>query len=427
MLSISNRPGNFENISAGLFFCLSILLAVLPQAAMGAQSLQDVIDNAPGGSSVELPAGRFYGPVTIRKPLVLKGSGSMSVIDGKGSGTVITVLSSDVTIENLAVRNSGKQRYSLDAAIFVGGAKRVSIQGCSIENTLFGIVLSQSDGCRVRDNSISSYREDVVDNRGDGIRLWLSNGNIIERNRLMRSRDLSLMRSNHNIIESNSIRQSRYGIYLQMCEDTSVIGNEIVSNYVGILSSGSKDTKITGNSIIKTHLATGVGIVIRGGGRHEIFHNTIMRHAQAFYIDTSAAERGMKRYIEYNRISLNNEAFHFHTIIKNNTIRNNDITDNLTDVVKDIRHTKSYGNDVSLNYWDRYRGFDMDGDGIGDTPHNVLVYADRLWQFDHHLKFFYATPVLSIIDFIERLAPFSEPVLLMRDASPRISPVDFGE
>lgn len=427
MLSISNRPGNFENITAGLFFCLCILLAVLPQAAMGAQSLQDVIDNAPAGSSVELPAGRFYGPVTIRKPLVLKGSGSMSVIDGNGSGTVITILSSDVTIENLAVRNSGKQRYSLDAAIFVGGARRVRIHGCSIENTLFGIILSQSDGCRVRDNNISSYREDVVDNRGDAVRLWLSDANIIERNRITESRDLSLMRSNRNIIRSNSIRQSRYGIYLQMCEETNIRGNEIVSNYVGILSSGSKDTKITDNSIIKTHLATGVGIVIRGGGRHEIFHNTIMRHAQAFYIDTSAAERGMKRYIEYNRISLNNEAFHFHAIIKNNTIRNNDITDNLTDVVKDIRHTKSYDNDISLNFWDRYMGFDIDGDGIGDTPYNVLLYADRLWQFDHHLKFFYATPVLSIIDFIERLAPFSEPVLLMRDASPRISPVDSGE
>jgi len=39
------------------------------------------------------------------------------------------------------------------------------------------------------------------------------------------------------------------------------------------------------------------------------------------------------------------------------------------------------------------------------------------------MKFFYATPVLSLIDFIERLAPFSEPLLLMRDEKPRISPV----
>ncbi len=427
MLSISNRPGNFENITARLFFCLCMLLAVLPQTAMGAGSLQDVIDNAPAGSTIELPAGRFYGPVTIRKPLILKGMGSLSVIDGNGSGTVVTVLSSDVTVKDIAIRNSGKQRHSLDAAIFVGGAERVRVEGCSIANTLFGIILSRSDSCAIRENNISSYREDVVDNRGDAVRLWLSDANIIERNRITGSRDLSLMRSDHNVIESNKITDSRYGVYLQMCEDTSVIGNEIVSNYVGILSSGSKDTKITGNSIVKTRLATGVGIVIRRGGRHEIFHNTIMRHAQAFYIDTSPAERGMKRYIEYNRISLNNEAFHFHAIIKNNTIRNNNITDNLTDVVKNIRHTKSYDNDISLNYWDSYMGFDMDGDGIGDTPHNVLVYADKLWQFDHHLKFFYATPVLSIVDFIERLAPFSEPLLLMRDSSPRISPVDFKE
>lgn len=409
---------------AAKFFAILFLISAFYASALDAQTLQSVIDNAEAGSAIELPAGRFYGPITIRKPLILKGQGAATVIDGNFSGTVIKILSPDVTLENVSIRRSGKQRHSLDAAIFVGGAKRVRISRCSIKESLFGIILSRTDSSAITDNNISSYEESVVDNRGDGIRLWLSDGNIIEGNRLTLSRDLSLMRSNHNVIDSNIVERSRYGVLLQMCEDTRVVGNEILSNYVGIMSVGSKDVQIEKNLVVKTLLETGVGVVIRGGGVHRVLHNTIMRHAQAFYIDSSPAETGMKRYIEYNRIALNNEAFHFHAIIKNNTIRNNNITDNLTEVVKNIKHTRSYDNNISMNYWDSYAGFDMDSDGIGDTPFNILIYADQLWQFDHHLKFFYTSPIFSIIDFIERLAPFSEPVLLMRDDSPRIFPVE---
>ncbi|WP_457592755.1 nitrous oxide reductase family maturation protein NosD [Hydrogenimonas sp.] len=401
-----------------LLFALSILMP------LAGGSLQSVIDAAEPGSRIELPAGRFFGPITIDKPLILSGAGKSSVIDGNFSSKVITVLSSDVTIENIAIRNSGRQRHSLDSAVFVSGVKRVTIERCSIEDTLFGIILSYTADSVIKDNNISSYEESIVDNRGDGIRLWLSHTNLIEGNRLSKSRDLALMRSHHNVIRANVVKEGRYGILLQMCKDETIEKNEILSNYAGIFSSGSKDIRIRRNTIVKTHLATGVGILIRGGGRHIVRHNAIMRHAQAFYIDSSPAEKGMRRFIEYNRIALNNEAFHFHAIIKNNTIRNNTVKDNLTDVVKDIQHAKTRENDISMNYWDRYEGFDMDGDGIGDTPYNILIYADRLWQSDHHLKFFYATPLLSLIDFIERLAPFSEPLLLMRDEKPRLFPVE---
>ncbi len=402
-------------------FLIAILFAI---GSLVGADLQKIIDSSPAGSVIELPEGIFYGPITIKKPLILRGGGKKSVIDGNFTSKVITVLSSDVTIENLAIRNSGRRRHSLDSAIFISGTKRVKVERCRIEDTLFGIIVSRSDNTVVRENSISSYDEPVADNRGDAIRLWLSNGTIIEKNRISGSRDIALMRSDHNIIEANIIEGSRYGVYLQMCEDIRISKNRIFSNYVGVLSSGSKDVKIERNTIVKTHLETGVGVVIRGGGVHEIRQNTLMRHAQAFYIDSSPAERGMKRFIERNLISLNNEAFHFHAIIKNNTIRFNNISDNLTEVVKNIRHTKSYDNDIRFNYWDRYEGFDKNGDGIGDTPYLILLYVDRLWHYDHHLKFFRFTPLFSIVEFIERLAPFSEPILLMRDNAPQLYPVE---
>lgn len=131
----------------------------------------------------------------------------------------------------------------------------------------------------------------------------------------------------------------------------------------------------------------------------------------------------MQRYIKYNKIINNNVAFHFAATIKNNTIKYNDIIGNLEDVVRDARRGKYYKNDIEMNYWDRYIGFDKNSDGISDMPYQVLIYADKLWQFSPHLKFFYGTPLLSAIDFFERLAPFTSPALLLEDIKPKTKPI----
>ncbi len=383
------------------------------------QLLNDIIAQAKPGSKIELPNGTFQGPIIINKPLILTGVGKKSVIQNSGNGTVITITSPYVTISNLTIKGSGYQRYSLDSGIKVINSSHVIVKNCNFDKTLFGIIFQNTSDSKIINNTIKSYSEKVVDNRGDGIRLWGSNNNLIAKNHLFASRDISLNRSNNNTIKYNLIEKGRYGVLLDMCNDISVTLNTITSNYVGVMLKGGENIDINSNKIIKTHLATGTGIMLKGGKNIHITHNILTGHAQAIYINSRTAEIGMQRFIEYNKILNNNVAFHFYTTIKNNTIRYNNIIGNLEDVVKDIPKSKYYKNDIRLNYWDRYIGFDKNGDDISDIPYQVLIYADKLWQFNHHVKFFYGTPVLSIVDFIERLAPFSEPTLLLEDSQPK--------
>jgi len=387
-----------------------------------AGKLQSIIDRADPGSKIVLPVGVFKGTIHITKPLILEGQGKGTVIDGEDKSSIINIDASNVTIRNLTVRNSGHQRYRLDSAIVVNNVNYVTIEKCNLENILFGIVLTNTQKSIIKGNIITSYQESVVDNRGDGIRLWRSHYNMIANNSLKYGRDLSLTRSNHNVIDANRITNGRYGVLIQMCKDVKVLNSVIHSNYVGILSRGSKDVLIDHNLVVKTHLATGTGMMLVGGKNIHVQNNSIMKHAQAFYIDSKAKERKMQRFIDHNVIALNNEAFHFHVLIRNNTIQYNNIYGNLFDVVKDIHSTPTVHNKVTFNYWDQYQGFDKDRNGIGDTPYQVLVYADKLWQFDPHLKFFYATPLLSIVNFIEKIAPFSEPLLLLEDSRPAREP-----
>ena len=41
-----------------------------------------------------------------------------------------------------------------------------------------------------------------------------------------------------------------------------------------------------------------------------------------------------------------------------------------------------------------------------------------------NLQFFYGSSVFSVLNFLAKLAPFSEPIKLLEDSSPRIKPLD---
>jgi len=181
---------------------------------------------------------------------------------------------------------------------------------------------------------------------------------------------------------------------------------------------GAQNTKVINNEILSSNGAAGIGVMIGGVSNFVFKNNRVSFNAKALYIQGQEKAKGMKRYIVGNEISFNGEALHFHASIKDNTITNNKIFSNINDVVKDAGKNFESSNVVEYNYWDRYEGFDKNRDGIGDTPFKVYQYADQLWHYNHKVKFFYASPVMTLLNFLSNLAPFIEPNLIMEDKKP---------
>ena len=92
--------------------------------SVNANLLQDVIDKAPSGSIIKLPAGIYKGSIVINKPITIIGKEKGVIIDGEGTGTVIKVTGSYVTLKNLKIINSGNQNYSIDAGITLSDGKQ---------------------------------------------------------------------------------------------------------------------------------------------------------------------------------------------------------------------------------------------------------------------------------------------------------------
>jgi nitrous oxidase accessory protein len=161
-------------------FKITSTLLILFMMTLQANVLQEAIDSAPSGSIIKLPAGVYKGSIVIDKPLTIIGKESGVVIDGEGKGTVIKIKSSFVTLKNLKIVGSGDRHENIDAAVTITEAKQCEVSYCIIEDCLFGIDMQMTRNSIISNNTITS-KDFELGLKGDGLRLWYSNDNIIKK------------------------------------------------------------------------------------------------------------------------------------------------------------------------------------------------------------------------------------------------------
>ncbi len=395
-----------------LLLALGFALGLAP--AVWGETLQQQIDAAEDGAEILLPPGNHAGPLVITHPVVIDGGG-VAVIDGGGKGTIVTIAADGVTLKNLILRNSGRLHNKVDAGLRIKGNFNV-IRDVRIENSLFGMDLTQANNNVMRRNYISS-KEMPLEMRGDSVRIWYSNDNIFEQNTIEHARDFVVWYSSGNKIQDNFIRHGRYGIHFMYAHHNWVERNEISDCVVGVFLMYANEITVSGNKILRSWGAAGMGVGFKETSGAKIFGNEIIGNAVGIYIDPSPWDPDLTNDFEDNMIAYNGIGVQFHTDWERNNFRRNSFLSNFTQVSVRGRGGATRNGWLG-NYWDDYAGFDRDGDGIGDAPYEVYTYADQLWQELPPASFFRGGLALAALDFVERLAPFSEPKLILREAYP---------
>ncbi len=210
-----------------------VFILALFFALGSASALQEAIDNAEAGSIIRLNPGVYKGNLLITKPITIEGKAEGVIIDGGGEGTIITIKSSYVTLKNLTITNSGARHENLDCAVSIGDAKHCEVSDCTITDALFGIDMQMTNNSIIQNNYITSKDYDLG-LRGDGLRLWYSNDNLIKGNSLIRSRDMVVWYSHGNIIEENYGEWCRYSLHFMYAGKNYVHNNSYKYNSVGI-------------------------------------------------------------------------------------------------------------------------------------------------------------------------------------------------
>ena len=393
--------------------CLSLLLS-----AHADQPLQAWIDTALPGTVLRLPPGTYSGPASITKPLTLEGNGKV-VVDGGGKGTVLTIKADKVTIRGLTLRGSGDSHDAIDGAIMVAEGNGLLIENNVIEDVLFGISLHRTTDSVIRHNRIRSRGASSAD-RGDGLRLWYSMGNRIENNDIAQIRDITVSNSPHNRYTGNTIRDSRRAFNFLFSHRSLVERNILEKNSTGIIALNSNGLIIRGNRILHAMDASGAGIALKETSAALVVDNEIVHCAHGIMADSPMD--AINRIVFINNVIAHNiTGVYFYGAKGGHIAIGNTFRSNLWPVTiigdGDPMNDTWWG-----NTWDTYEGFDLDGDGFGDRPHELHAYADRIWLETPKATFFRNSPVLELLDFLERLAPFSAPTLILRDTAPRMQP-----
>lgn len=402
-----NNPGHWRSLGI-------ICLILAATCTIAAPPLQVYIDTTPAGETLELRPGIYVGPVVITKPIIIDGHGKVT-LHGQSNGTIMTIQCDGVEVRNMRLTASGRSHDQVDSGVLIE-ADHVLFENNTVDNCLFGVHVSKGDHNIIRGNVISSLIDREIVLRGEGIRLWYSKYNLIEDNIIFQIRDMVLASSPYNKVFGNEISGGRMGMELVYSQATEIAYNVLTGNEHGVVGVYSDSLYIHHNRIEHQNKLSGSAVAVKGSSQTRIEYNEILDCAVGLTANSPIFPEDIL-YLLGNTFAYNSVAMFFYGDRGGHVIHGNHFQGNFRQVAV-TAPSSAIDNHWLGNYWQDYVGFDLDGDGVGDKPYTIFLYSDRIWMDRSMAKFYRGSPNLEIIDFVERLVPFSQPAIILVDPKP---------
>ena len=230
-------------------------------------TIQGAINAADTGDTTYVRKGTYHEHVVVNKTVSLIGENkSNTIVDGNGTGNVITITANNVNFSGFTVQNSGPNP---NAGIYVDGSSGNNISNNIMTNNYGGIFLHMSSNNTVANNTVS---ESAI-----GIQIGNSDFNTIQNNTVISNTwgGIDVWYSRYNKISYNRVSYTSeyHGILLsERAEYNIVSNNEATLNYMmGIALAGESDYNIVFNN---TASYNGLdGIRVNSGSYNLIYEN----------------------------------------------------------------------------------------------------------------------------------------------------------
>jgi parallel beta-helix repeat protein len=206
-------------------------------------TIQEAINHASSGDTILVQNGTYFEHVLINKSLSLVGeSRDLTIVNGSGVGSVISITANNVVVEEFTVMKSGKNAE--DSGIRVEHSDGVIIGNNNIRDSTNGISLILSNNNTISNNVF-------VANSFYAVYLSSSSGNVVSDNVISDNYvGVFLFSSTSNVVTRNTASDNDYGIFLYSSIDNMIPGNNISSNnYCGIYVTFSSNNTIYHNNL----------------------------------------------------------------------------------------------------------------------------------------------------------------------------------
>ena len=398
---------------------LAGLAIVRPHAASAQPSLQERIARAQPGATIVVDGGFHTGPLTIRGPLTVIGKHG-PLIDGGGLGSVVTIEGDGVVFTGFTIRNSGRNVTEEAAGIKASGSRH-RIADNTISDVYFGIHVGGGAGYVVEHNTVAPGMSHGA-RPGHGISVWHARDSRIEANRISGARDgVYLSFTERVAVSRNQVSGCRYGLHSMSSLDATFADNTVRENLLGAALMQSDRLVLRGNRIARHRKGSAAyGVLLKDIGDLVAEDNTIESNRVGIYAEGVPLQPSREAIVRRNVIAGNEVGLALQSTAALRATGNR-IADNLTDVRalgRQLSPGMRWSEDGRGNSWSRYRGYDADGNGIGDLPHQADSAMDALLRRSPLTQAFLYTPAHLALEAAARMFPLYRQAPLLVDPHP---------
>jgi nitrous oxidase accessory protein len=406
---------NIRQMFVMLCFLLPLsasLNAEVITAGKGHSSIQQALLKAQPGDTIDVQRGLYReGNININKSITLRGHGS-PVLDGQLKFEVISVRADDVVIEGFKIINSGRSSINDIAGIRMYGVRNVVIKNNILDNNCFGIYSQFGINCTIEGNKVSAHGTEE-NLSGNGIHCWKSDSMRIIGNELTGNRDGIYFEfvTNSVIWRNNSHHNIRYGLHFMFSHNDAYISNIFSKNGAGVAVMYTHGIRMFNNFFDQNWGEAAYGLLLKDISDSYIEGNHFTRNTTGIHMEGSARIRMQRNIFEGNGYALRIQGS-----CENDSLVHNDFTGNTFDVSTNSSQSLNY---FSGNYWDKYEGYDLTRDGIGDVPYHPVSLFSTVVETNPPAMMLFRSFMVTLLDKTEKVLPSITPQGLL-DGQPEM-------
>ena len=390
----------------------AVVGTIVVQPSGPVRTLTAALALARPGDRIVVRAGSYREPrIVVGLPVEIVGEGAPVFLGGEHS--TLEVRADGVSIRGLVFAGVTPSSREDRAAILVNAASRCRIEDNQISGSFFGIYVKGSTGCRIARNRVSGIAGGAH-SAGNGIHLWRSRDVVIEDNEVEGQRDgIYFEFAAQAVVRRNTVtRSQRYGLHFMRSDSCEYQRNTFRDNGAGVAVMYSRGVRMLDNRFEQNWGSAAYGLLLKEISDGVVQGNRFVRNTVALYLDDSN-----RNLITGNSFEANGWAVKLLANASDNRFEGNSFLGNSFDVATNSRSANSV---FRGNWWDHYRGYDLDRDGFGDVPFRpVRLFALVVAQSNPSLILL-RSAFVDLLDSAERLLPILTPEALA-DLRPRMT------
>jgi nitrous oxidase accessory protein len=381
---------------------LAAATTIIVRVASAVPSLTAALALSQPGDTIIVESGQYREPpIVVTKPVTILGRGN-PVFTGAGNHTVIRVTADGVTIEGLVVERVDPSNVAEPSAIRLDSVRACRIRGNVVRDSFFGIYGSAVTGCLIENNRVIGPDRDDQES-GNAIHLWSSREVTLHGNRVERHRDgiyLEFVTASQ-LTDNVSERNRRYGLHFMFSDSCDYRRNQFAENGAGVAVMYSKHVTMIENRFERNRGQAAYGLLLKDISDSRLEGNRFEANTIALYLESATRVTATG-----NRFASNGWAVRVLANSQDVGFRGNAFLGNGFDVTTDSRQG---GTEFAENFWDRYRGYDLDRDGFGDAPFRPVRLFSLVVEQNEPSLILLRSPFVDLLDAAERLLPILTP------------------